>query len=308
VIKKVLMIAGIGAILSTGAYAKDTEFTVHHGPGGPSDQTTRLIANTIKSKTNQYNVVNRPGAAGKIAIRQMLKTKTSIITATMAQIYVTNTLMFDKLEYNPKNSFNLIGVVATMPNVLVCNNERKFFTVSDLEKYGKGKILFGAAGYGSSEHLATEVLRQKLTIKSTVIPYAKGGTTALTDLLAGNIDCMFANYPTVKNHIGEKITSIMSSHELGLDIPTWYDVYTEDFPFVSPIGLIASARTSRTDLRNIKQDINNTFKNPDFVKGLKDIGLFPVASTSISSRLKVLRNNDALRIYISRNNIPLKKD
>lgn len=305
-IKKILSSAVVMAFIATSAGAADIEFTVHHGPGGPSDQTTRLIERNVIGSPNNYNVVNRPGAAGKIAIKHMLKTNNSIITATMAQIYVTNSIRFKDLPYDATKDFVLLGIVATMPNVLVCNNDRKFFTVSDLENFSKKKILFGAAGYGSSEHLATEVLIKKLKIESKVIPYAKGGTTALSDLLAGNIDCMFANYPTVKNHLDEKITSIMSSQDLGLDIPTWKDVYKEDFPFVSPIALITSRKAK--ELNSIKKDIHNVFKRKEFVEGLKNIGLFPISSDSVESKLFALHNNGKLKKFLIENNIPLQKN
>jgi len=304
-IKKLLAVTAILAF-TTNAYATDIELTVHHGPGGPSDQTTRLIERNIVKSDNEYNVVNRPGAAGKIAIKHMLKTNKSVITATMAQIYVTNKIRFKDLEYDAIKDFLLLGVVATMPNVLVCNDDRKMSTVADLENFDKGRILFGAAGYGSSEHLATEVLIKKLKIDSKVIPYAKGGTTALSDLLAGNIDCMFANYPTVKNHLGKNITSIMSSQDLGLDIPTWQDVYKEEFPFVSPIGLITSRNTK--DLVSIRADIDKLFKNEDFVKGLKNIGLFPIAKADIETKLEAFHNNTKLEKFLIDNNIPLQKN
>lgn len=305
-IKSIFTSAAIMAFAVTTATAADIEFTVHHGPGGPSDQTTRLIEKNVIDSDNKYNVVNRPGAAGKIAIKHMLKTNNAIITATMAQIYVTNQIRFKDLPYDPIKDFELVGVVATMPNVLVCNNDRKFFTVSDLENFSKKKILFGAAGYGSSEHLATEVLIKKLKIESKVIPYAKGGTTALSDLLAGNIDCMFANYPTVKNHLGANITSIMSSQDLGLDVPTWKEVYKEEFPFVSPIGLIASRNSPNLD--SIKKDISNVFKRKEFVEGLKNIGLFPIAGTDLETKLFAFRNNVRLKAFLIDNNIPLQKN
>lgn len=303
---KFLTGVAVATLSISSAFAADIEFTVHHGPGGPSDQTTRLIERNVIDSPNKYNVVNRPGAAGKIAIKHMMKTKNSIITATMAQIYVTNTIRFEDLPYDPIKDFVLLGVVATMPNLLVCNNDRKISTVAELENFSKGKILFGAAGYGSSEHLATEVLIKKLKIKSKVIPYAKGGTTALSDLLAGNIDCMFANYPTVKNHLDKNITSIMSSQDLGLDVPTWENVYDEEFPFLSPIALIASKKSP--ELTSIKKDVYNVFKRKEFVEGLKSIGLFPIAKTDIETKISAFHNNTKLKNFLIDNNIPLQKN
>ena len=105
------------------------ELTVHHAPGGPSDKITRLIAKNLPA----YTIQNRPGAAGRIAVRHILQGN-SVLTATIPQIYVTNPLMFPDLEYNPETDLEIIGVAAIMTNLLVCNSklEIKNFTEKEL--------------------------------------------------------------------------------------------------------------------------------------------------------------------------------
>ena len=98
--------------------ANAIELTVHHAPGGPSDKITRLIAKNLPT----YTIQNKPGAAGRIAVKHILQGN-SVLTATIPQIYVTNPLMFTDLEYNPETDLEIIGVAAIMSNLLVCNSK-----------------------------------------------------------------------------------------------------------------------------------------------------------------------------------------
>ena len=205
--KKILTSICMALMLTT---ASATEFTVHHAPGGASDRATRAIAKYLPA---HYVVVNRPGAGGRIAIRHILKTE-SILLATMPQIYVTNTIGSVDPGYNTQNDLEILGTAGTMPNVLACKKSLGINRVRDLD----GRSLnFGVGGYGSNEHIASETLFTKIKGNHQVIPYAQGGNTHVMDMLAGNLDCMFANYPTIKPFINdERIKVIMSSNDLFL--------------------------------------------------------------------------------------------
>ena len=224
----------LSVLFSTTAFAGPMEFTVHHAPGGPSDTATRILAKTIGD--NEFVIVNRPGAGGRIATRHLLSEKT-IMLATMSQIYVANPMIFPDLEYNPDKDLELVGVVASMPSVLVCNTSKNIKSVADLAT--AKSLNFGVAGYGSSEHLATEVLLGKTSKNHQIVPYSKGGSAAVQDMVAGHLDCMFANYPTVKGWAGDqRLNFVMSSHAINLRLPTWNTVFKEDFPFQSYLGLV----------------------------------------------------------------------
>lgn len=269
-----------------------TEFTVHHAPGGPSDRATRSIAKYLPA---HYVVVNRPGAGGRIAVRHILKTD-SMMLATMGQIYVTNPISGVDTGYNTQTDLEIIGTAGAMPNVLACKKSLSVNRIKDLE--GRS-FNFGVAGYGSSEHLATEALLAKVKGNHQVIPYAQGGATGIVDMLAGNLDCMFANYPTIKPFVNdERIKLVMSSHDLGLDLPTWKDIYGENFPFQSYLSIIVS-RNLDSDIKNrIRRDLNVVFENKQFREELKSIGLFVVAKTDTESTKQVERSLERLRNFI----------
>lgn len=290
------------ALFGSMAYAQSVEFTVHAAPGGPSDTVTRIIAKSLDDKN--IVVANRPGAGGRIAMRQVMNGN-AMVLATMSQIFVTNTMIAgDKLEYDPEKDLELIGLVASMPNVLICNRAKNINTIADLDRVND--LTFGFAGYGSSEHLATEVLFKKLKTTHRLIPYSRGGTAAIADMAGGSIDCMFANYPTVRGWTQDRhFTFVMSSHELGLGIPTWRETYREDFPFQSYLGLVVSKQMPSATKQALVKNLNTIFKNPEFTADLKNAGVFPSAGTDAKSIERGLKNNRALHDFIVKNNIKL---
>lgn len=294
----------VGALFGAVVHAQGIEFTVHAAPGGPSDTVTRIIAKSLDDKS--IVVVNRPGAGGRIAMRQVM-TGNSMILATMSQIFVTNTMIAgEKLEYDPEKDLELIGLVASMPNVLVCNRSKGINTVADLDKFSN--LAFGFAGYGSSEHLATEVLLRKVKTSHNPIPYSRGGSAAVQDMVGGSIDCMFANYPTVRGWTKDaNLTFIMSSHDLGLGIPTWRETYREDFPFQSYLGVVVAQQMPAVTKQALVKNLNTIFKNPEFATDLKNAGVFPATGTDAKSIERGLKNNRALQDFITKNNIRLNQ-
>jgi tripartite-type tricarboxylate transporter receptor subunit TctC len=293
-----------GLFATTACWSQPAEFTVHHAPGGPSDIVTRHLNQAMN---NEFVVVNRPGAQGRIATKHLLEAKT-VMVATMGQIYVNNVLMFGKdLEYNPDQDLELIGVVGSMPSVLVCNKKKNIRSIADIAP--NMRLNFGVAGYGSSEHLATEALVKRLGLQNHVIvPYSRGGATAVNDMLGGNLDCMFANYPTVRGFVEHpELTFIMSSHSNldGIRLPTWLQVFKERFPFDSYLGVVV-AKSAEPGIKNkYTQALSAAFDNPELREKLKKSGLFVVASTSRADLQATLENNNRIRNFVINNNIRL---
>ena len=286
-------------ILAANAYA--TEFTVMFNPGGVSDILTRYTANEM---SNEYSVVNRPGAGGRIAIRHMLAEGTPAL-ATMAQVYVTNTIKYDNLEYNPDTDIETIGVIGVMPNALVCRKDLPINTLEEFINHNE-PLAFGIGGYGSGEHMATEALFTRAKVRHILAPFAKGGSTAVVALAGGHVDCMFGNYPTVKAWVDDpKVKVIFTSHEVGLGVPTWNSVFGEDFPFQNMISVILPRDMDQTTREQIKRDVADAFAKDKFASGLAELGMFPIAKTDNESINKALDNNTVTRKFILDNKVKL---
>lgn len=282
------------------AFANELEFTVHHAPGGPSDKVSRLLSKKMPQK---YQVVNRPGAQGKIAVRHLISGN-SFMVATVPQIFVTNFLQNTEPGYK-ENDLEIISVVGTMPSILVCNTKHNFFSFKDFIKSSKS-LNFGVAGYGSSEHIATEILLKQFPNNHLVVPYAQGGAASLNDLLGGNLDCMFANYPLVKEHISDnkRIRAIISSHDLNLDIPTWKKEFNQNFPFQSMLAVVVSS-TMPDDLKKQIQGNLEKIYNDSLKSEILELGIFPILSNSSRDINQVYTTNKNLKQMIVNNNLRL---
>ena len=277
--------------------ANAIEFTVMHGPGGVSDITTRFLSEQMGS--NEYQVVNRPGAGGRIALRHMQQENTMLL-ATMVQVFVTNPINFKDLEHVPDRDFTVLATIATMPSVLVCNKKTNINTYKDFQD-NKKPLTFGVAGYGSSEHIATEILIKKVKTPHLIVPYSLGGSSSIINLLGGHIDCMFGNFPTIRSHLAN-VNVLLSSHDIGVSM-TWKDVYNESFPFDSYLAVIVPTNMSKDKKSKITQDISTVFKNKDYNKSLFNLGLFPNSSTDSKMLEKARLNNISVDKFITENNI-----
>jgi tripartite-type tricarboxylate transporter receptor subunit TctC len=282
------------------ANSQSLEFTVMHAPGGVSDIVTRYITRHYPDKS--YVVVNRPGAAGKIAIGHLMTEKTHML-ATTVQVFVTNPLNFNDLNYDPKKDLDVLATVGIMPSALLCNKKTGIESYNDFINTKKS-LSFAVGGYGSSEHIATEVLLSKSKVKHIVVPYAQGGNKAVLDLLGGHVDCMFGNYPTVKSYIdNENVKLLLTSHPIGLPAPTWESIHKEVFPFQSYLSIIVPKAMSETVKAKITKDLSIAFQSTDYKQGLNELGLFFKSDTDKTKIQESLNYNDSLRKFLLDNKV-----
>jgi len=298
-LKKILL----GMCICISAHA--VEFTVHHAPGGPSDRITRLITKNLPAAAG-YTVQNRPGAAGRIAVKYVLQGN-SVLMATVPQIYVTNPIMFKDLEYNPDTDLEILGVVAVLPNLLICNSKLGIKTFNEFLSTTKS-LSFAINGYGSSEHIASESLFVHAKGKHLVIPYPAGGNKGALDVMAGNVDCTFGNYAGIKAIITDpRITVLFASHDMGDKIVTWEQYFKEPFPYQSYVALVVSKSMEADNKSKIVADVSKVFSSKEFKDTTFDAGLLPVGSTEPWMINSVLKSNRALTRFIQNNKLEIKQ-
>jgi hypothetical protein len=267
-----------------------------HSPGGVSDIVSRYL---IKEMPKRYNPINRPGAGGKIAITHLINENT-LMLATMVQVYGTNPINFE--DYDIKK-LDVIANVGIMPSALLCHKKTGFETFNDLQSTTK-TISFGVGGYGSNEHIATEVLIEKTKVKSIVVPYAQGGTTAINDLLGGHIDCMFGNYPTIKTHTSNtNLRLLLTSHNLGTTVTTWDNAFNNSFPLQSYLSVVISANTPNTLRKQYIDDLQSAFKETNFNTELTNLGLFPKTSVDPRETKKSIEATESIKRFIISNKL-----
>jgi tripartite-type tricarboxylate transporter receptor subunit TctC len=289
-------------ILAKLANAQSVEFTVMHAPGGVSDITTRYIAKNLDKK---YVVVNRPGGSGKIAMGHLMNEKTMLL-ATVVQVFVTNPINFNDLNYDPKIDLDVLATIGIMPSALLCNVKTGITSYQDFINTKKS-LSFAVGGYGSSEHIATELLLSKTKNNHIVVPYAQGGNKSVLDLIGGHVDCMFGNYPTVRAYTDhDSLKLLLTSHPVGLKTPSWESFYKETFPFQSYLSVIVPKTMDEYTKSKITADLKTTFQSSEYKQGLADLGLFVKSDTDKSKIKESLNYNDNIRKFILENKIKTK--
>jgi tripartite-type tricarboxylate transporter receptor subunit TctC len=181
---------------------KPVRFVVGFPPGGPSDILARAVGQKLAERWKQQVVVeNRPGAGGNIAAAEVAKSPADGHTWLLGNnsILATNAALYRSLPYDPVKDFAPVALVAVQPNILVVHPDVPAKSVSDLVKYLKthpGKMNYASSGAGAAAHLAGELFKAMAGVDMVHVPY-KGAQPALTDLIAGQVQLMFATSASV---------------------------------------------------------------------------------------------------------------
>ncbi|AGW95784.1 MFS transporter [Ralstonia pickettii DTP0602] len=199
-------LAALAVMAPVAQAAADKPITIVVGSpaGGTTDALARLIARSM-GETLQRTVVvdNKPGAGGNIAAQFVARSTPDGSTLLMSFTgHTINASLYKNLPFDAVKDFTPISMVARVPSVLVARKNVPFYTTAGLIDYAKrnpGKLSFAIGAQGSSLHLASEQFKLQTGTDILNIPY-KGTNPALTDLLGGTVDLMFASTVNVLPH------------------------------------------------------------------------------------------------------------
>lgn len=233
--------------------------------GGTTDVIARAIANELPTRMKGANFIveNKPGAGGNIGTADIVKAAPdgySILMASVGPLTINPSLQ--KLAYDPLKDLVPIILVADVPNVLVVNPEKGIKNFKEFEAYAKansGKLNYASTGVGTSAHLSSFMLMQRMGIDAQHIPYK--GAEALNDLLAGRTDFMFATIPSVIAPIksGKLIPIAVSSLERSRSMPEVPTIAESGFPGYSSgswFGLLAPKGTPQAIVDKLNAEVN----------------------------------------------------
>lgn len=302
--KKSLAFFCLCALTSTLLAKTPTEFVVPHAPGGVSDITARLIERGLP--VGKYVVVNKPGGGSQIAVNYVMQ-RPSLLLATATQVFVNNLFTFKDLSYDPDRDLDIVATVGIVPSVLICNRRSNIKDVRDILNTDRS-LSFAIAGYGSNEHLVSELLFSMSKTKHRLVPFSAGGSSGIVAVAGAHVDCSFANYPTVISFTkNPDLTLLISSHEIGgLDTKTWSQEFGRAFPLQSYLVVAVSNKLDPTIKKQIKKDLALSFANPDVVSGLTASGLFVQAGVDEKFIRQAVSANLSARKFIQANQIDLQ--
>jgi tripartite-type tricarboxylate transporter receptor subunit TctC len=251
---KKFLIASIFGIAAIGAHAqnwpeKAVTLVVNFPAGGSTDQIARALGPRLSEKLKQPFVIdNKVGATGTIGatfVKRAAPDGYTLLVTSLGPLVIVPHLM-KSMQYDPLKDFEPITVAVQAPNVLVVPASSPHKSVADVIKALKanpGKMSFGSAGNGTSDHLTTELFWLQTGTSGLHVPY-KGGALAISDLLGSQLDAAFQNINAVMQHIkaGKLRTLAITSAKrspLLPDVPTLAEAGVKDVEVYSWQAIVA---------------------------------------------------------------------
>ena len=193
------------AARAAGFPEKAVHWVVGYPPGGSTDILARLMGNYLGEKLGQQFIVeNKSGAGNNIGTEYVVNAPPDGYTVLLVNpANGINATLYKKLNFNFVRDIAPIGGITRVPNVMTVNPDVPAKTVAEFIAHCKanpGKVNMASSGNGTSVHLSGELFMAMTGVKMTHVPY-RGSNPALTDLLAGQVQVIFDNMPSVLPHI-----------------------------------------------------------------------------------------------------------
>jgi tripartite-type tricarboxylate transporter receptor subunit TctC len=284
-----LSVMGLPSAFAADAYpARPITVVVAYPPGGQNDISARIVAQSMAGFLDQPVVVaNRAGAGGMIGAQHVARSAPDGYTFLLAAINhaILTTLKRD-IPYDLEKDFVPVGLVAIFPIILVTNPSLPIDSVQELIAYAKAnpsKLTYASSGNGGGTHLAAELFCSMAGVKMLHVPY-KGSAPAMTDLLGGHVQLMFADSPTAMPHIKAGklralgISSVQRS-VLMPEVPTIAEAGVPGYESNSWVGLVAPVGTPTPIVSRINTDLVKSLNDPAVKEKLLEIGGEPMPGT-----------------------------
>ena len=269
--------------------ARPVHLIVPTPPGSTPDIVARTLATKLQGAFGQPVVVeNRAGAGGNIAAEAVARAAPDGYTLFVGinGPVATNKYLYQSLPYDPQKDFVPLSLLASAPQMLVVAPELKldaFKAFIDYAGANPGRISYGSVGSGSASHLTMELLKSEAKIHAVHIPY-RGFPPAVTDLLAGNIQAMFAIIPGVLPHVRAgkmkalAVTALKRS-DLAPEVPSVQELGYPQLESLAWIGLLAPASTASDVLSRLSAETIRAMSAADVRELLGRQGFDVVASS-----------------------------
>jgi tripartite-type tricarboxylate transporter receptor subunit TctC len=253
---------------------------VFYAAGGGNDIIARLMGQWLSQRLGQSFVVeNRPGGGGNLGTEYVVHAAPDGYTLLLSSTAnVVNASLYNNLDFDFVRDIAPVASISYEPNIMVLNPSVPAKTIPEFIAYAKanpGKINFGSAGIGSSQHMSGELFKMMAGIDMTHVPF-RGTAPALQNLLGGQIQLMYASMPATLEHVrsGRLVA-------LGVTTPKRSDVLP-DVPSISEFlpgfdaevyyGICAPKDTPAEIVATLNKEINAAFADPQFKAHLVELG------------------------------------
>ncbi len=280
--------------VSAGAFAqawpsRPIRFIAPFPPGGGTDLNARVIAPRLAAALGQQVIVeNRAGAGGMVGTEFVAKSPPdgyNMVIATIGPISI-NPSLYAKMPYDPVKDLAPVTLTGEVPNGLVVHPTLPVKSIKELIALAKQRpreLNYGSSGNGAGDHLAGEMLNVMAGIRMTHVPY-KGGAPAMVDLLAGNIQLIFATLATGIPYIKSgrvRALAMAAPTRFALlpDVPTVAESGVPGFAVVNWAGIFVAAGTPRPIIDRLNTEVVKALGAQDVKQKLLEMGLVAGSNT-----------------------------
>lgn len=288
--RSLLLLAATASLAAAGAANAQTapvRILVGAPAGGTTDTMARTLAIELGKILGRVVVVeNRPGAGGNIAADAVAKAPADGNTLLMSfTSHAINASLYPSLPFDPERDFTPLTMVSTSPAILVAhpslpaNNIRELI---ELARAKPGRLNFAIGSLGSSVHLAGEAFKMMSGAYIVNIPY-RGTAPAIQDVLAGQVEMMFANVGNAQAHLKAgklKALGVTSPKRLPAfpDVPAIAEVLP-GYQSNAWFGLFGPGRMNPELARRISDAARQAIATPDVQRRIVSEGATPVGNS-----------------------------
>jgi tripartite-type tricarboxylate transporter receptor subunit TctC len=270
--------------------ARAVRVVVAFPAGGPTDFVARLLADKLKSLLGQSVVVeNKPGANGAIGAEYVARGEADghLIFLTTAGAVAVTPHLAAKVSYDPVKDFAPVTLVVRNTTVLVVKPDTPVNSAAELVALARGKpgaVAFASTGSGSMPHLALELFQSAAGVKFLHVPY-RGAAPALTDLLGGQVQALFADAPVLLSQIKggtlKPLGAASAARNAALpDVATLAEQGFADTVADNWYGLLAPAKTPPAVIAKLHDAVVTAINAPDVQERLVQSGAVPAPTSS----------------------------
>jgi tripartite-type tricarboxylate transporter receptor subunit TctC len=286
--------AGAGALPAVSRLAwaqaypsRPVRIVVGLAPGGANDTTARLMGQWLSERLGQQFVIeNRPGAGTNIATEMVVRAPADGYTLLLVgAAQAVNATLYEKLNFNFIRDIAPVASLVRLPLVMVVNPSLPTKTGPEFVAYAKanpGRISMASAGNGSAPHVAGELFKMMAGIDMVHVPY-RGGGPAVTDLIAGQVQVLFAGAPESIEHIrAGRLRPLAVTDTTRLealpDIPTVAD-FVPGYEASVLFGVGAPRNTPTEIVERLNKEINAGLADPKIKERFAVLGGTPLAGS-----------------------------
>jgi len=256
-------------------------------PGGPADILARLIGQRLSERLGQSVIVeNRAGAQGQIATEAVIRAPAD--GHTLLLIVPGNGIanaLNDKLNFNFIQDTAPVAGISNGPLLMEVSSATPVHTVPEFIAYAKarpGKVNFASPGIGSTIQLCGELFKIMTGVDMVHVPY-RGNAPAVIDLIAGQVQLLFADTPSSIAHVrAGKLRALAVTTAERSEILPGVPTVSEFLPgFVASnwFGVVAPKNTPPEIIEKLNREMNAALAEPDIKARLADFGVAPLAGS-----------------------------